>query len=162
MTLPVPLPPTTVDNTNTPLFAYAIVDCAHLDGLFYQKATQDPNITCKSLLADTPHADAAIAGPLLVDVTDPAAQSFVAIEVEAPTAVVWLWSSLPFEQIYPVLQQLQFAEREDGRKFFLRYFDARHLKDMLALFKEEQQTRQMLVGIRAWAYPQDGQHHYLD
>jgi hypothetical protein len=168
MTLPVPLPPPPTvgadanTDANAPLFAYAIVDCARLDGLFYQKATQAPDITCKSLLDGTPHAESAIAGPLLVDVTAPAAQSFLSLEVEAPEAVVWLWSALPFEQIYPALQQLQFAEREDGQKLFLRYFDARNLKGMLSLFKEDPQAQQALAHIRAWAYQQDGQHHYLD
>ncbi|MDR1662757.1 MAG: DUF4123 domain-containing protein [Azoarcus sp.] len=158
-----PCLPQSDDDSACLLHTYAIVDCAHLDGLFYLEIQKDPNIVSRSLLADTPHEKSAIAGPLLILVVPHntgLAQMLLPIEAENP-AVVWLWSALPFDEIHPRLQMLQFGERRNGQKFFLRYFDPRNLEAMLPIFLADKEGRLALSLIQGWAYRRDGQYRYL-
>lgn len=160
-----PQPPQSADaNDAFPLQTYAIVDCAHLDGLFFLETEKDPNIVSRSLLAGTIHEASAIAGPLLIQVAPPdnanLARTLLSIEAENP-ALIWLWSASAFDELHPRLQMLQFGERRDGQGIFLRYFDPRLLKAMFAIFRDNKEARQTLALIRGWAYRLGGQRHYL-
>jgi hypothetical protein len=165
MSLTLPSLPQAVDvDESRPLHTYAIVDCAHLDGLFYQETEKDPDIVCQSLLAGTIYEKSAIAGPLLIQVTPPhnvqLEQTLLKIEAENP-AVVWLWSTDTFAELHPRLQALQFVEREAGKKLFLRYFDPRNLETTHTIFRTNSDSRPFLANIQGWAHQRNGQYHYL-
>jgi hypothetical protein len=162
-----PAPPQSVsdDDGSCPLLTFALVDCAHLDGLFYQETVKDPDIMARSLLVGTPHEASAIAGPLLIQVTPPdntrLAQTLLSIEAENP-ALVWLWSTVTFAELHPRLQTLLFGERKGGQKIFLRYFDPRLLAGLLTLFKTNWEARKALSAIQGWAVWQNDQYRYLN
>jgi hypothetical protein len=145
--------------------ALAIVDCAQLDGLFYQESVKTPQILCKSLLADTWHEKSAIAGPLLMradplldkDLTDKLHE----IEQEVP-AVMWLWSGRDFDALFPALQNLLFGKTGEGKNLFLRYFDTRCLKTLLQALRQDSASRRTLDHIAGWAYWQNGKYEYLE
>ena len=149
-----------------PLNAFAIVDCAQLDGLFYRESVKNPQLLCKSLLAGTGHEEAAIAGPLLMR-ADPAIDKALMgklheIEQGAPD-VMWLWwRGRDVDKVFPGLQSLLFGKTEEGKNLFLRYFDPRCLKVLLQALCQDSASRQTLARIAAWAYWQDGEYTYLE
>lgn len=149
-----------------PLNAFAIVDCAQLDGLFYRESVKNPQLLCKSLLAGTGHEEAAIAGPLLMR-ADPAIDKTLMgklheIEQGAP-AVMWLWwRGRDVDKVFPGLQSLLFGKTEEGKNLFLRYFDPRCLEPLLALFRQDKAANDVLRNIAGWAFWQDGQYQYRE
>jgi hypothetical protein len=144
---------------------YVIVDCAHLDSLFYHESIQAPDIYCKSLFTGTQYASGAVAGPLLCKVEperNSLPEKLLAIEKECPQAVLWLWSPREFPELYVSLQSLLFAQDMDGNMNLLRYYDPRCLENLLELYQQDPDAREALQDITAWASMQDdGQYRYL-
>jgi hypothetical protein len=143
---------------------YAIVDCAHLDGIFYLETVEAPYTVCKSLFTDTPYVENAMAGPLLCKIEprrNTLAEKLLDIEQETPQAILWLWSRNEFPDLFVTLQRLVFGEQRNGKQIVLRYYDPRLLERMLKMFRMNAASRRLLDGISAWAFLQDGQYQYL-
>ena len=144
---------------------YVIVDCAHLDSVFYHESIRAPDIYCKSLFADTQHASGAVAGPLLCKVEpgrNTLPEKLLTIEKETPQAILWLWSRNEFPELFVSLRSLLFAQTRDGRMLLLRYYDPRCLGSALEMFRQSPEASESLQDITAWAFMQDGQYRYMN
>ena len=150
-----------------PVYCYAIVDCAHFDACFYKMFIKNPNITSYPLLADTPYSKSSEAGPLLVKIEpDREENQDIINEIlfaqEEKPSVLWFWSKLPFLVLKKYLKELLFAENQDGKKYFLRFYDPRCFIDMLEIFKADNNIDRYLKKIECWAYYLDSQYYYIN
>jgi hypothetical protein len=144
---------------------YVIVDCAHLDGIFYHETVKAPDTLCKSLFADTRCVGNALAGPLLCKIEpgrNALSETLLAIEKETPAAILWLWSSREFMDLFAALQSLLFGEQKNGKQVVLRYYDPRLLERALKMLRLNPGSRKPLNNISAWAFLRDGQYRYLE
>lgn len=144
---------------------YIIVDCAHFDHKFYRELRKNQSIHSKSLFIDTPDEESALAGPVLIALDPEQNKQFIQeiqeIEQEKP-AVLWLWSQQNFNQLFSILQSIQYGELNNGKKVICRYYDPRCTEAILKMLTTDQDAIQQLQKITGWAYKQkDGQYKYI-
>lgn len=150
-----------------PVYCYAIVDCGHFDACFYKMFIKNHKITCYPLLADTPYSKSSEAGPLLVKIEpDREDHQDIIKEIlfaqEEKPSVLWFWSKVNFLFLKKYLKELLFAENQDGKKYFLRFYDPRCFINMLEIFKADNNIDIYLQKIECWAYYLDGQYYYIN
>ena len=155
------------ENVEEKTYCYAIIDCAQFDSCFYKMFIKDPNLICCSLLANTPYVKSSEAGPLLIQIEkyEPSYQNIIneilIAQVEKPS-VLWLWSKASFFSLQDYLKELLFAENEQGKKYFLRFYDPRCFNNMLELFKADKNISYYLEKIESWAILCDDQYLFFN
>ncbi len=158
-----PTPPYITDKDK--LNHYIIVDCAHFDHKLYREIRKNQNLQSKSLFMDTPDEESAFAGPVLITLDFEKNWKFIQeiqeIEQKQP-AILWLWSNQNFNQLFDILQSIQYGKLDNGKTVLCRYFDPRCTEVMLKMLATDQDVAQQIQKITAWAYKQTGgQYKYI-
>ena len=66
-----------------------------------------------------------------------------------------------FFLIQNYLKELIFAQTEDGKTFFLRYYDPRCFQNILQILRADPNSLRYLQKIEGWAFYIEGQYHYI-
>lgn len=126
-----------------------------VDALLYARASGSPPLerstSTIALFDGTPDAALADAGPWLIDfdqASHAVRQSLFNMGA-APEGVSWLISAYPFEGLAHELRGHLDARMPDGRTALLRFYDARLIGDIAALFSLPQRM-QFFVSMFDW------------